>query len=62
MDPKSKAVQKGSESHAKQPARPGTEQVRSGTSMERSESEKIQAPKVGAQQKQKQGQVKSGKK
>jgi hypothetical protein len=51
MDTKQK---KASESHAKQqPARPGTEQVRSGASIERSEGERIQTPKVGAQQKQK---------
>jgi hypothetical protein len=54
---KSKTSQKGA---GKQ--RPGTEQVRSGTNLQKGESERIQAPKAGEQQKQKQEQGKSSKK
>jgi hypothetical protein len=61
MDTKNKPGQKGSESHTKQPTRPGSEQVRSGTSLERGQGER-QQPKVTEQQKQKEGQIKSGKK
>ena len=59
MDTKNKPGQKGSEgqSHTKQPTRPGSEQVRSGTGLER-QSER-QQPKVA--EKQKEGH-KSGKK
>jgi hypothetical protein len=60
MDTKNKPGQKGGESHTKQPTRPGSEQVRSGTSLERNQGEK-QQPKVG-ESKQKEGQIKSGKK
>ena len=42
--------------------RPGTEQVRSGTNIQKGESEKIQAPKQGEQLKQKQEQGKTSKK
>ena len=59
MDTKNKPGQKGSESRTKQPTRPGSEQVRSGTGLER-QSER-QQPKVG-EPKQKEGQIKSGKK
>jgi hypothetical protein len=63
MDTKNKPGQKGSESHTKQPTRPGSEQVRSGTSLERNQGEKQhQQPKVGEAQKHKEGQIKSGKK
>lgn len=41
---------------------PGTEQVRSGTNLQRGESERIQAPKVEEQQKPKQEQSKSSRK
>ncbi|HBG06988.1 MAG: hypothetical protein A2075_09810 [Geobacteraceae bacterium GWC2_58_44] len=56
---KSKGAQKGA---GKQ--RPGTEQVRSGTNIQKGEgeSERIQAPKSGEQQKQKQEQGKTSKK
>ena len=54
---KGKTSQKGA---GKQ--RPGTEQVRSGTNIQKGESEKIQPPKGGEQQKQKQEQGKSSKK
>ncbi len=60
MDTKNKPGQKGGESRTKQPTRPGSEQVRSGTSLG-TQSEK-QQPKVGEPQKQKEGQIKSGKK
>jgi hypothetical protein len=60
MDTKNKPGQKG-ESHTKQPTRPGSEQVRSGTSLERNQGER-QQPKVGEAQKQKEGQIKGGKK
>jgi hypothetical protein len=63
MDSKSKAGQKVGESHAKQqPPRPGTEQVQSGTNIQKSESERVQTQKVGEQLKQKQVHQKSGKK
>ena len=57
MDTKNKPGQKGSET--KQPTRPGSEQVLSGTGLER-QSER-QQPKVGEAQKHKEG-PKSGKK
>lgn len=53
---KSKTAQKGA---GKQ--RPGTEQVRSGTHIQRSEDEQIEQPKVGGQLKHQQ-QGKTGKK
>ena len=51
MDTKNKPGQKGSEaqSHTKQPTRPGSEQVKSGTGLER-QSER-QQPKVAEKQK-----------
>ena len=61
MDTKNKPGQKGGESHTKQPTHPGSEQVRSGTSLERNQGER-QQPKVGEPQKQKEGQIKGGKK
>jgi len=61
MDTKNKPGQKGSESHGKQPTRPGSEQVRSGAGLERQQGER-QQPKVSETQKQKEGQIKSGKK
>lgn len=51
---KSKAAQKGAGK-----VRPGTEQVRSGTNLQRGEAEQIQQPKVGEQLKQKQQQGKN---
>ena len=54
---KSKTAQKGA---GKQ--RPGSEQARSGTSLQKDEGEKIQAPRAGEQQKQKQEQARSGSK
>ena len=54
---KSKTAQKGA---GKQ--RPGTEQVQSGTHIQKGQEEKIQAPKAGEQQKQKQEQGKTSKK
>jgi hypothetical protein len=60
MDTKNKPGQKGSEHLTKQPTRPGSEQVRSGTGLER-QSEK-QQPKVGEAQKQHKEGPKSGKK
>lgn len=56
MDTKNKPGQK-SEGRTKQPTRPGSEQVRSGTSLEREQSEKH--PKAGEM---KEGQIKGGKK
>jgi hypothetical protein len=61
MDTKNKSGQKGGESHTKQPTRPGSDQTRSGTSMERGQAEK-QHPKTSEQHQQKEGQVKGGKK
>ena len=60
MDTKNKPGQKGSESHTKQPTRPGSEQVRSGTGLER-QTEK-QQPKVTEHKQQKETPIKSGKK
>lgn len=54
---KSKSAQKGA---GKQ--RPGSEQVRSGTNIQKGESERIQAPEKGEQQKQKEEQGKPVKK
>ena len=54
---KSKSAQKGA---GKQ--RPGSEQVRSGTNLQKDEGEKIQAPRAGEQQKQKPEQARSGSK
>jgi hypothetical protein len=59
MDTKNKPGQKGSE-HTKQPTRPGSEQVRSGTGLERPQEK--QQPKVTDPQKLKEGHIKSGKK
>ena len=42
--------------------RPGSEQVRSGAHIQKGESERIQAPKTGEQQKPKQEQGKTSKK
>ena len=61
MDSKHKAGQKAGEGHSKQP-RPGTEQVRSGSNIQRGEGEVLRTPKEGQQQKQKQEQGKAGKK
>jgi hypothetical protein len=60
MDSKNKPGQKGGESHGKQQQqhRPGTEQVRSGTNIQKGEAEKIQQPKAGEPLKQKHEQVK----
>lgn len=54
---KSKTAQKGAGKE-----RPGSEQVRSGTNIRKDESERIQTPEKGEQQKQKQEQGKSSKK
>lgn len=54
---KSKTSQKGA---GKQ--RTGSEQARSGTSMQKGEGERIQPPKTGEQMKQKQEQARSGSK
>lgn len=55
---KSKSAQKGA---GKQ--RPGSsEQVRSGTSLQKGEGERIQAPKAGEQTRQKQEQARTGSK
>jgi len=59
MDTKNKPGQK-SEGRTKQPTRPGSEQVRSGTSLERGQAEK--QPKVGEMHPPKEGQIKGGKK
>lgn len=61
MDSKHKAGQKAGEGHSKQ-QRPASEQVRSGANIQRGEGERLQTPKEGEQQKQKQEQVKTGKK
>jgi len=60
MDTKNKPGQKGSEARTKQPTRPGSDQVRSGSSLEREQPER-QQPKVGEMQQPK-GQIKGGKK
>jgi len=44
---KEKVGQKGSVNHSKPAARPGTEQARSGSGIERQEGERVQAPKQG---------------
>jgi len=59
---KGKTSQKGTGKQQQQQQRPGTEQVRSGTSIQKGESEKIQTPKTGEQLKQKQEQGKQAKK
>jgi hypothetical protein len=59
---KGKTSQKGAGKQQQQQQRPGSEQVRSGTSIQKGESEKIQTPKTGAQLKQKQEQGKQVKK
>ena len=52
MDTKQKGGQKAGEGHSKQ-QRPGTEQVRSGSNIQKGEGERLQTPKQGEQQKQK---------
>ena len=61
MDTKQKGGQKAGQGHAKQ-QRPGSEQVRSGSNIQRSEGEKLQTPKQGEQLKQKEERGKTSKK
>ena len=60
MDSKKKAGQKDSVNHSKAATRPGAEQTQSGSSLERHEGERVQAPKQGEVKKT--DHVKSGKK
>jgi hypothetical protein len=62
MDPKQKGGQKAGQGLGKQQQRPGSEQVRSSTNIQKSEGENLRVPKEGGQQKQKQERGKPGSK